>query len=156
MAKEVLVSEGFERADLWVRSDGKVYWLDATVTECCCPSYVDRAAREAGSAVAGAEAKKMAQWAALAERLGAEVVPLAMETTGRRGSALETFMRKMAAASSFGSGARLDSLWVQLSVTMVKFNVAMVREALRFATGVRALRARRGLHGVPSDRAPAA
>ena len=145
----------WRRKCLYPRTLSELTSGSALTEKCTGPSYVDRAAREAGSAVAGA-AKKMAQWAALAERLGAEVVPLAMETTGRRGSALETFMRKMAAASSFGSGARLDSLWVQLSVTMVKFNVAMVREALRFATGVRALRARRGLHGVPSDRAPAA
>ena len=137
----VLVAEGFERADIWVRSDGRVYWLDATVTECCCPSYVDRAATEAGSAVAGAETKKRAHWAALAER------------NGRRGTSMETFLRKMAGASSFGSGTRLDSLYVQMSVTMAKMNVAMVREALRYATGVRSLRARRGLIG--ARRAPA-
>ena len=41
-----------------------------------------------------------------------------------------------------------------MPVTMAKMNVAMVHEALRYATGVRSLRARRGLLG--ARRAPAA
>ena len=63
------------------------------------------------------------------------MIPLAFETTGRRGEELEEFLRQLEEAST---GQSLASLYLQLSVTMAKMNVALVREAVRNATGVRA------------------
>lgn len=112
------------------------------VTEPACPSYVSRSAREAGSAVFAAEAGKIDKYKPLADLDGATMVPLAFETTGRRGEVLEAFLSQMAETSS-AAGPSLSSLYLQLSVTLAKMNVAVAREAVRHATGVRALSGRR-------------
>ena len=65
----------------------------------------------------------------------AKVVPLAFETSGLRGTGVDDFLRDMASVSV--EGPSLNSLLSQLSVTMMKFNVAMVREAGKHAVGVR-------------------
>jgi hypothetical protein len=126
---------GNDRVDLWLRVDGDIIWCDLTVTDPCCPSIVDAAAESQGAAVRIAESKKRSQWGPLADEMGAKVVPLAFETSGLRGGAVDDFFRDMAGSSAVGPS--LLSLVNQLSVTMMKFNVAMVREAGKHATGVR-------------------
>ena len=76
----------------------------------------------------------------LAAKEGAEIVPLAFETTGFRGASLEKFLRDMEASSS--EGPTRHSLLTQLSVTMQKMNVAMVRMAGKQAVGVRSFKRR--------------
>jgi hypothetical protein len=74
------------------------------------------------------EATKKSKWGKLAPPQVA-VVPLGFESTGRWGASTEKFIHTMCASTFEGpSKARLLS---QLSVTMAKFNVAMVREAGR-------------------------
>jgi len=142
--KEFIIADGEGRIDLWVRSEGVVYWCDVVVTEPGCHSnifnIVARASREAGEAGRAAEAGKVDKYKPLADRDGATVIPLAFETTGRRGEELEKFLRQLEDAST---GQSLASLYLQLSVTTAKMNVAVMREAVRNATGVRALCGRR-------------
>src|SRR5690348_14112755 len=90
-------------------------------------SVVVDAAKAAGVAARKAERKKRSKWKDLAAKEGAEIVPLAFETTGFRGESLEKFLREMEASSS--EGPTRQSLLTQLSVTMQKMNVAMVRQA---------------------------
>jgi hypothetical protein len=135
---------GEERVDIWVRSEAVVYWCDVVVTEPACPSIVEEAKKSSGAAVRAAEAGKLSHWASLAAEAGAKVVPLAFETSGLRGKSAQQFLKQMEGASS--EGPTLASLWTQLSVTIAKMNVALVREAVRHAVGPRHLRVRgRGL-----------
>lgn len=62
---------------------------------------------------------------------------MAFETTGRRGQALEEFLREMEAASMTSEGPSRIELLDQLSVTLQKCNVAMVHEAAKKAFDVR-------------------
>ena len=140
-----MVAGSKEQIDLWVRSEGVVYWCDVTVTETGCPSIVERAAREAGSAVHVAEGKKVSKYRKFAERDGATVVPFGFETTGRRGVVMEKFLKRMEAISS--TGKPLTSLWLQLSVTMAKMNVSLLRQAVRYATTPRDMCGRRRRRG---------
>ena len=143
--KEVIVGDGQQRMDIWVRSQGKVYWADVTVTEPGCPSLVARASHEAGVAVAEKEQQKLSKWAGLAREHHVPVTAIAFETSGRRGKMADTFLRHMARVSRSSSTApSLDSLWLQLSVTMAKNNVLLLREAVRAATGVGSARSRVG------------
>jgi len=134
--KEMYVSdEGDERIDLWVWADSVVKWCDVTVTDPSRESVMNAAAKSAGAAVRLAESKKRSKWRDLAAAAGAEVVPLAFETTGHRGESLDKFLREMEAGSS--EGPSRASLLNQLSVTMQKRNVAMVKQATQQAMGVR-------------------
>ena len=128
------------RIDIWTRVDGVVKWCDVTVTDPCNDSVVAEAAKSAGAAVRNAESKKRSSWKDLATIAGADVVPLAFETTGLRGESLEKFLRDMELGSE--EGPTRFSLLTQLSVTMQKFNVSMVRNAGRLAVGVRLLKRR--------------
>jgi hypothetical protein len=144
--KELMVNaRGDDRVDIWVRSDAVVYWCDVVVTEPACPAIVEEAKESAGAAVRAAEAKKQSSWASLASEAGVKVVPLAFETSGLRGESVQQFLKQMESASS--EGPALASLWSQLSVTIAKMNVALVREAVKKAVGVRHLcvRGRRGV-----------
>ena len=115
--KEVMVSDtGEHRVDIWVRVDGVVKWCDVTVTDPCNDSVVADAAKSAGAAARNAESKKRSSWKDLADVAGADVVPLAFETTGFRGEALEKFLREMEASSA--EGPSRHSLLTQLSVTL--------------------------------------
>jgi hypothetical protein len=136
----VVSDTGENRIDIWTRVDGVVKWCDVTVTDPCNESVVAEASKSAGAAARKAESKKRSSWKDLATAAGADVVPLAFETTGFRGDALNKFLREMEASSA--EGPSRHSLLVQLSVTMQKFNVAMVRMAGRQAVGVRLLRRR--------------
>lgn len=133
--KECHVSDtGKDRIDIWVRADSTVRWIDFIVTDPGCNSIRDKAAKEAGAAAKRAEGFKISNWKDLAEEKGAIVVPCAIETTGRRGSALEQFLCDMEAASS--EGPSRISLLEQLAITLQKFNVQMIREAATKAMGV--------------------
>lgn len=141
--KEVLVNEdGLHRVDIWVRNDAVEHWADVTVVEPGCPTQLARAAKEEGAAVCAGEARKMAKWKDLAMEYKATVQPLAFETTGRRGPNVDKFLKAVAADSDDTSLAQpLSSLWLQLSVTMVKGNTRLWRQAQR-CVGYRAPRVR--------------
>ena len=141
VTKEYYISEkGNERMDLWARVEGVLMWCDVTVTDPACPSVVAEAAKEAGVAVKRAEQKKRSNYREQADEADAMLIPLAFETTGRRGESLESFLRDMQAAAP--EGPNLNWLKTQLSVTMMKFNAAMMREAGKRAAGVRPERRR--------------
>ena len=82
--------------------------------------------------------QKKSKWEALArEHRVYDVVPLVFETTGRRGEETVAFFRHMARNTQhYPMAPSLESLWLQPSVTMVKSNVQMLREAVRVVTGV--------------------
>ena len=70
-----MVADGSQRVDIWVRNEGVVHWCDVTVSEPACPSFVERAAGEAGVAVRAAESRKKSKWKDLAAEAGAQVDP---------------------------------------------------------------------------------
>jgi hypothetical protein len=156
VVKEYYVSnDGNERLDLWVRVEGELMWCDVIVTDPACPSIVAAAAKKAGAAVEKAESSKRSRYRALAEEAEATLIPLAFETTGRRGESLENFLKEMQAASP--EGQTLGWLKNQLAITLTKFNVALTRAAGRKAAGVRPGRrrlARQRPHLVPAWRRP--
>ena len=120
---------------------GLMEWSSGvTVTDPSNDSVVADAAKASGVAARNAESKKRSKWKDLAAKEGAEIVPLAFETTGFRGASLEKFLREMEASSS--EGPTRQSLLTQLSVTMQKLNVAMVRMAGKQAVGVRSFKRR--------------
>ena len=134
VGKELYVSDkGDERIDMWVWADSVVKWCDVTVTDPSRESVMHAAAKTAGAAVRLAESKKRSKYKDLAVEAGADLVPLAFETTGHRGESLDNFLREMEAGSS--EGPSRTSLLNQLSVTMQKFNVAMVLQATQKALG---------------------
>jgi hypothetical protein len=134
--KETYVSDkGEDRVDIWVRTDSAVKWCDVTVTDPTGRSILDAAAKTAGAAAKRADGQKRSAWRELADAEDADVIPLVFETSGRRGPALEKFLREMEAASD--DGPSRYELMDQLSITVQKFNVAMVREAGMKALGVR-------------------
>jgi hypothetical protein len=149
--KEVAVGEGQHRVDIWVRNFGTIYWADVTVAEPGCPSVVGRAAREEGVAAKLREQFKISKWRDMAREHGVhemDIIPIAFETSGRRGDLGDEFLRRMARNTDGLSrlAPSIDALWLQLSVTMAKHNVMLLREAVRAATGVRsAARSRVGL-----------
>jgi hypothetical protein len=135
--KETYVSDkGEDRVDIWVRADSTVMWCDVTVTDPSCKSIVAAAAKNVGAAAKRADGQKRSAWRDLAEAENADVVPLVFETSGRRGTALEKFLREMERASE-DDGPSKRELLDQLSITVQKFNVAMIREAGQKAMGVR-------------------
>jgi hypothetical protein len=134
---------GQHRVDILVRTDSTTKWCDVTVTDPSCPSYVDKAAVQEGTAAKIAEGGKNSKYRKLAERMDAIIVPLVFETSGFRGAVAEKFYREAQAASSQGPD-RLE-LFQQLTITLQKGNVEMCREAARKAMGVRQM-ARRFLH----------
>jgi hypothetical protein len=134
--KEYPVGCGQNRVDHMVRCDGVVTWTDVTVTEPARDTVLSHTANEAGYAAYQAERKKILKWTTIATELSQHVdfVPLAFEATGRRGAQTDAWLRKMTKLSLSSHGPSLDSLCCQLSVTMAKYNVAMVREAVNGAT----------------------
>ena len=126
--------------DLWVRIDGVVRWCDLTVSEPGVRSALAASSVRAGSAAKAAEARKLSKWT---PRAPANVVvePLAMETTGRVGEAMQKFLR-FAQESSSGE-VSCAMLVVQLSVTMAKLNVALLQEAGRKACDIQPRSGRR-------------
>ena len=126
--KEVvgLVPGTAHRVDLWVRTDGVVRWCDLTVSDPGMPSYLPTAASKMCHAAELAESKKRSKWKLLAPA-AVTVQPLALESTGLIGPAMREFLRVMEKATTHGPSRR--ALYVQLSVTCVRFGVEMVREA---------------------------
>jgi hypothetical protein len=120
------------RVDLWVRDlDGRVYWCDLTVVEPSAPSYVRLGSdREGNVAVSKAEGDKMSDWLKRKPPAAVIVSPLGMESTGRLGNKFILFLNNMADVRQ-GPSAR--ELLEQLSVTMAKSNVEIVRQAGRLA-----------------------
>jgi hypothetical protein len=132
--KEVLgLATGNHRIDLWVRNDGVTYWGDVTIADPARPSYLPNSAEQAGVAVSRAETGKISKWKKLAPS-GVTVQPLALETTGRVGQELSTFLETMERGS--GGGPSRSSLFVQLSVTCIRFNVECVRESVESGRGL--------------------
>ena len=88
--------------------------------------------------MADKEQQKISKWEDLAREHHVPFTPIAFETSGRRGQMADTFLRQLARVSrSVPTAPSLDSLWLQLSVTMAKNNVLLLREAVRAASGVR-------------------
>jgi hypothetical protein len=90
-----------DRIDLLVRCEGLAYWGDVTVTEPANPSYLARSCEQAGYALSLAESRKRSVWVARAG-VGVNVVPMAMESTGRMADAFVEFLGTMEQASSQG------------------------------------------------------
>jgi hypothetical protein len=125
--------DGKERIDIWARCDGVVYWGDVSVVEPAAPSVVVAAAARPGVAVEKAEANKRWKWGSIVPS-GVVAQPLALETTGRLGGELEKFLDIVVRATSQGNTKH--ALLVLMSVTCIKFNVLMVREAGDKAKGL--------------------
>jgi hypothetical protein len=133
MKKEKVVNPPHKgRADLWVRDlDGRVYWCDLTVAEPSAPSYVRLGSdREGDVAVNKAEGDKMSEWLKRKPPAAVVVSPLGMESTGRLGNKFMLFIANM---ESVRQGPSSRELLEQLSVTMAKSNVEIVRQAGRLA-----------------------
>jgi hypothetical protein len=126
--KEVtgLVPNTANRVDLWTRLDGVTRWCDLIVSDPAAPTYVVGASTKQGHAAGLAESQKLSKWKKLAPP-SVTIQPLAMETTGLVGKAMKDFLRAMEKATT--GGPRRTVLMTQLSVTCVRFGVAMVREA---------------------------
>ena len=88
--------------------------------------YLPTAASKMCHAAELAESKKRSKWKLLAPA-AVTVQPLALESTGLIGPAMREFLRVMEKATTHGPSRR--ALYVQLSVTCVRFGVEMVREA---------------------------
>jgi hypothetical protein len=130
---EILIdSDRRWRVDSWVRSEGVVYWLDVLVTD---PAHATALSK--GSAVVPgvaarlAESQKHSKWRRKAEAHNAVPVALAFETSGRFGDEAEQFLKQMEKASQ--PGPSLNDLWLQISVTLARANVALIRESVRKA-----------------------
>ena len=108
------------------------------MTEPARAGVVHKTKDEAGWAVHQSEQDKIRKWEDVAKDTGqrAEIVPLAFEATGRRGAQVDTWLRRMSKIAPSFSAPSLETLFVQLSVTMAKFNVVMAREAVNKATRV--------------------
>jgi len=130
VVKELVVhEESNARADLWVRdNDGRVHWCDLEVSDPSQPSYLQRgSARKPGVAAKTAESNKVSEWKKRLPENGVDFRPLAMESTGRMGTQFIYFINRMLGQTNDGPGRY--ALTNQLSVTMMKSNVVMVREA---------------------------
>ena len=133
VSKEVsgLTKSRSERVDVLVRCEGLVYWCDVSVAEPASASYLEQSCKKAGWAASKAEAAKTSKWKKFAPS-GVRVQPLVMETSGRVGRAMGTFLKTMEKASASGATdtySRSD-LVMQLSVTCLRFNAQCVREAV--------------------------
>ena len=126
--------DGNQRIDLLVRCGGIAYWGDVSVSEPANPSYLPILFKKKGYAVKKSEGMKTTKWKDIAPT-GAVVQPLCLETTGHMGPALLAFLKTMekgsksTVATSCRARSRND-LMTQLSVTMVRYNVQCMREAI--------------------------
>jgi hypothetical protein len=123
------------RVDLWVRTDdAQEIWTDVSITEPGCATYLAVGSdRKAGVAAKKRESVKMADWSKVVRdlgRVGVQVAPLVLETTGRLGGDFEKFLSTIESVSRGGPRTHLIS---QISVTLAKWNVECVREAGRKA-----------------------
>ena len=122
--------------DLWVRTDkSQELWCDISVPEPACRSYLQLGSdKNPGKAAAKAESSKLSKYNAALKRrgkVGVSVVPLIIETGGFLGQHFIDFLKTIEKESS--DGPSKDILLSQISVTLVKANVACIREAGRKA-----------------------
>jgi len=96
------------------------------VSDPAAPSYVGGASVKQGHAAGSGESQKLSKWKKLTPP-SVTIQPLAMETTGLLGKAMMDFLEGH--GESNDEGSRRTVLVTQLSVTCVRFGVAMVREA---------------------------
>jgi hypothetical protein len=129
--------DGLFAVDIWVRTEkAQELWCDISVPEPACASYLALGSdKRAGRAAAKAESNKRSKYKAALQRhgkVGVRVVPLIIETGGYLGREFTDFLKTIEKESS-SSGPSRAQLLSQISITLVKANVEMVREAGRKA-----------------------
>ena len=129
LKKNTLPAEdGLFAIDIWVRTEkAQELWCDISIPEPACASYLALGSdKRAGKAAAkyGAALRRHG-------KVGVRVVPLIIETGGYLGREFVDFLKTIEKESS--SGPSRAQLLSQISITLVKANVEMVREAGRKA-----------------------